>query len=322
MFSNSGRSQLGNFLISLVAVVLAFTVFYVSTVWSFRLPENYQQLAWKVNFDRVAIIFASGFALAMSMASPHQTFSIKNQAVCYVCVVLAALGFVFGLAFSLPFLICLLAGVIASVIGFLLMRKATFETNVARLCLGIGLYLTFLASVLVYLAALVYAGNSGEFVLWLLSDAQRVVGNGYLVLSLVFVLASWAVLDQERELPTMLLLGVSLSVLGPVMFVGCLVPMIVKKIQLNQTASMLVSALLGGMVLLAITTSSNLILGGYAPALIIPLGYVGIPVMLWLNRAHQEKGRANTVEAVLILLSVIVSFVVLAHLAGFAQNVV
>ena len=211
---------------------------------------------------------------------------------------------------------------IASVIGFLLMSKLAFETNVGRLGLGIGLYLTLLASVLVYLAALVYADNKGEFVLWLLSDAQRVVGNGYLVLLLVFVLASWAILDQERELPTMLLLGVSVSVIGPIMFIGCLVPMIVKKMSLNQTASMLVSGLLGGAVLLAITTSSNLILGGYAPALIIPLGYVGIPVMLWLNRNHQEKGRANTVEAVLILLSVLMSFVVLGHLAGFAQNVV
>ena len=322
MFSIDVRSQPSNVLITVVAVVVAFTVFYISMVWSFRLPENYQQLAWKVNFDRIAIIFASGFALAMSMASQHQNLSIKNQAVCYVCVVLAALGFVLGLAFSLPLLICLLAGGIASVIGFLMMSKLAFETNVARLGLGIGLYLTFLASVLVYLAALVYAGNNGGFVLWLLSDAQRVVGNGYFVLSLVFVLASWAILDQERELPTMLLLGVSVSVIGPVMFIGCLAPMIVKKMPLNQTATMLVSGLLGGTVLLAITTSSNVILGGYAPALIIPLGYVGIPVMLWLNRNHQEKGRVNTVEVVLILLSVIMSFVVFGHLASFAQNVV
>jgi len=320
MFKVQKNAYAGDLLIGLSVLILAVAAFYFSVSWSFRLPEEYSELAWKINFDRVTVVFAAGFALTMSLASKHYSMSIARQFSVYVLVVFATAGFVLGLIFTLPLVACLLTALIFGVLGFSLSNTLKIESSIGNLALGFSLYLTFFISALVYLAALVYADGIGEFALWLLSDVNRVGVNGYLAFALVFVLAFWAAFDQQRELPTLLLLGVSLGLLGPIMFVGCVIPMLVKHLDLSARAHTLVSGLFGGIVLLVMATSSNLIFGGYAPALIVPLGFVGIPILLWLNRTPEKGSIINVIEVSLILVSMLVSIVVLNHLAAFAQS--
>ena len=301
-----------------LALVLASVI--LSIYSSFRMPQGYTQLAWQLNFDRTAVIFSAGFALAISLASNHFQNSAEKQFSAYALIVLSAGGFVLGLVFSWPLLICSFLALAMGGSGFYLSAKLTVTSPASNLILGISLYILFFISVAVYLAAAVFAGDEGGVVLWLLSDASRVGVNGYLALCAIFLISIWLLFADKRELPSLLLLGLSVGLLGPIMFVGWLAPTLVERLGLGDKGHLLVSGLLGGVALVLVATISSLALGGYAPALIVPLGFISIPVILWLSRSPKLGSLCSLLEVTLIVISFSMSLAVVWHLAGFAAR--
>lgn len=320
MFEPRPVSHVFTLAVYLLVLCFAIGAFYFSLISGFRLPENYSQLAWQLNFDRTAITFSAGFALAASLVSGRIQNSLANNIRIYIVVVLTAAGLVLGAALSWPKIICILLALGLGLIGFYLSGKLTFPSPANNLVLAPSLYVVFLISVVSYFTGLVFVDDLGGAALWLLADTSRVAVNGVASLCAVFSLTVWLLVAQQREMPSRLLLSLSIGLLGPIMFIAYLVPTLVKKLALSQTRHILVSGLLSGALLTLISTLNSLMLGGYAPALIIPLGFVSIPVLLWLSRAPQKRPWRSALDAVLIMLIVLLSIAVVWHLASFAER--
>lgn len=307
-------------IVTVLAACLAVAVFYYSVFTSFRLTEPTIQLAWQLNFDRTAITFSAGFALAMSLASTRLQYPLSKHISVYVSIVLFAAGLLLGLALSWPPIISTLAGLTLGLAGFYLAGKLTAASPNNNVLLGVGLYSVFLISVVSYLAAVVFADGIGGITLWLFADISRVGVNGYAALCAVSIAAIWLLLSQRSEVASLCLLGLSIGLLGPIMFVGYLVPRLVKRFALSEKKHALVSGFLGGASLTLISLANSLTLGGYAPALIVPLGFIGIPLLLWLSRSHEKQALASASEIMLILLAILISVAIFWHLARFAQQ--
>lgn len=309
-----------NFFVGLCVLSLAVASAYFSLYSSFRLPHELSQLAWQLNFDRTAIVFSAGFALTMSLASNHVENTIEKHLSAYAFVILSVCGFVLALALAWPLFSGVFFALLLGLSGCYFVAKFERTLSTSKLMLGISLYILFFLSVLAYLGALVFADGSAGVVLWLLSDVSRVGVNGYLALCVLALISTWLLLSGKREFPSLLLLGLSIGLLGPIMFIGLLVPRIVKPLPFGERGYLLVSGIVGGAALILVSASNSLILGGYAPALIVPLGLMGIPAVLWISRSPKQGEPASMIEALLIMLCFAVSVVVVWHLASFAAR--
>lgn len=320
MFKSQITGSASALSIVLFTASIAMAVFYFSIIASFRMPLDFSGLAWQLHFDRSATVFAAGFALCISLASSPLEISPAKHIGIYAIIVLGSAGLVLGLVLAWPVPLCLILALAFAACSVFVMPKLNESSPENPLVLGIFLYFVFMVSVATYLAALVYTDGLGGFVRWLFLDISLVGVNGATALSLVFLLSIWLLLPRQRELPSLILLGLSVGLLGPIMFVGYLIPTWVQRLTLGRRAQLLVSGLIGGGALSLLSTSNYIMLGGYAPALIIPLGFISIPAVLWLCRSAQKISVPSISETILQLTIIVVSVAVAWHLAVYAHK--
>ena len=299
---------------------IALASIFFSIYSSFRLPENFTQLAWQLNFDRTVVVFSAGFALVVSFASNSFQNTVEKQVGAYAFLVLSASGFAFGQAFSWPLIPSAVLALALGISAFYVSMKLRVTSPASNLVLGISLYILFFISVAAYFAADLLTGDSGSLILWLLSDVSRIGVNGYYAAFAVLLASLWLFFADKQDVPAILLLGLSIGLLGPIVFLGWLLPTLVKRLLLGEKAYLLVSGLIGGAILVLISTVNSLAFGGYAPALIIPLGFIGIPSILWLSRLPKKGSLISLLEIALILVSFVFSVIVVWHLADFAAR--
>jgi len=304
----------------LSAGCIAAAAWYFAIALSFRIPVDAPQLQWELNFDRAATLFSAGFAVAMSSASNDRQLSLSRHIGVYVFIVLGTAGLIAGLALSWPFLPCMLLGLSLGFAGSHLSTRLFYKSPVNIFFLAVFLYLVFFTSVVTYLAALGFTDGLGVVAMWLLVDVSRVDTDGYAAIAVVSFVAIWLLLSRAKEFPSFILSGLSMGLLGPLMFIGYLALLTVKRLGLGANQRMFLSGILGGSIVMLISAANTLMLGGYAPALIVPLGFVSIPVLLWLSRFSVKSSLTSLSERLLISLVVLISVAIIWHLTGFAHQ--
>jgi hypothetical protein len=303
----------------LFAGAFAIGVFYLSVISSFRIADLTFGEAWELNFHRTAITFSAGFALVIGFASNSVQLPVAKHISSYIALVLFSAGLMLGQTLSWPIIISILSGVSFGAFGFWSTEKLEVNSPLKNLLLGFVLYAVFVTSVVVYLTAVGFTDGFSGIVLWLFSDASQGGNNGYIALACVFLAALWLVYSQRKQALSLIMLGLSLGLLGPIMFIGFLIPYYVQGLDLEQKKHMLVSGLVGGAILTTISTVSSMALGGYSPALMIPISFISIPLLLWLSRSPHKSALGSISETLLILLSMVMSAGVIWHLAAFVQ---
>ncbi len=303
--------------------VLVMTVVWLS---SFRLGVGNIELAWHVNFDRFVLAVAAGIAFAGSGAligatSAHIRFHILGFTIVSTASSAILSGALWGLSWGVIVPSSAIVGTLTWVIASPVLQYKK-NTNLWSAALLVG---AFSLSVINFLLASSVGGTFGKLVYWLQGDLLEASDYSFLALVLSLALFTWTLISKSKEVPASLLLGLGVGVIGPIFFVACVVPFFVRSLIKcsGETRFLTSCAALGALFLVLADSIPRLLIGGYSPSLIIAIGLVSIPYLLYCQRNRllldfPSRGR-GIIEAGIILFWSVGSVFVLFHLVQFAQ---
>jgi len=307
-------------------VVLLSALAGLFLMWSFtsgfRLSTAEAGLAWQANSTRLIVIFAAGFAQCAGLAVLKPSFGLQHHTRLYLCLVAVCVVFAASSHLPAPVWLAILLAVLTASLAFYLSRKIETSNAFGRLVLGVVLYVAFFVSAAVYFAASAQSDNAlGGVVLWLFSSADVSAYSATWVLAALFTLIAALIGAKEIGAVSVSAIAVSIGLVGPLVFVGYFAALILPS-QMSLRSRALMAGLLGGTFIVATASLTQLLFGGYSPALIIPLAFFFIPLVLWRCRYDANEKPASIFEKLLLVLVACVSIGVVMHIAKYAQGLI
>ncbi len=281
--------------IALLLLALGFVGLCYAYFNTYRLGLINSDLAFAANFDRMVAGAAVGVAAAVIGALHPVAFKIQNHVLGFVLVSSFSTVMLLAVYFELPTALVFLVAAGSLPIVYKLTALLRNKTS-ASVYIPLLLTLSFLLSVVAFIGASIAGGNVGGLIFWLQGDLSSVGGYAPLSLIICLSLLVWLIKDKSNEVPLLLLLGIGLAIAGPLLFVGCLVPLLVKRLVDESSSSLflLTSAGMGAIAIVLAEAIPRLLLGGYAPTLIVPIALVSIPIILMLQNSV-ESGSAVSI---------------------------
>ncbi len=313
------------------AVLVALCAIIFGLLSSYRVESFDAAFVWQVSAPRVLVAFTAGMAFSVFGATvENQEIGQNNKhgllhTMAYGLLMAAVFGLLLAhlagwgifAGFGLSAMLMLVVGVLSK----LLYNDSVFST----LLLAILLALAFALNVLNFAAASASPDILGAVSKWALGDITYSAPQSIAGFVLASILVALVVQGRSGGWAPMVLLGVGLGMAGPILFVGWLVPTILRYMNSQQSKQslLLCSALLGGSLIVLMDTAPSLLLGGYAPPLSVPVALLSIPFLLWWN--HQRLASAalsgwhSKLEAVAIIAAILSVIFVLIHVVIYAH---
>lgn len=306
-------------------VGLSVLALILMSMSSFRLGVNDLEFAWQVNFTRVAVAAVGGLSFAVVGGLIESKRNALIQIFGFGFVTSVSSIVLIGVTLDWPLVLIIGLALLGAGAMVLITKLATKEYSSANLVLSLVLGLSLVLSMLNFIGISTLDDATGSILRWLQGDLYS--AGIYSAWSLPFAafLLGWLLFSTAKELPACLLLGLGLGACGPLFFVPLLVPILVRKLtNLKQGRLFLLSCgISGAMFVVLADTLPRLLLGGYAPALIVPIALVSIPIVLWWNRlrvlAIYPSAKRGKIEAILILLWVALTVFVFYHIVEYAS---
>ena len=264
-------------IISMIGIVCTY-------LGSFRLGVIDPQFAWTTNFDRTAAAATVGIAFASAGVLSTAVSSVRVHVVGFAVVTSASALLLIGNFLAWPMIITGVASLCIGAAVFLFTRYF-FHLKSENLWVALTLGVAFLLSILNFLGAAAFGGLAGELVFWLQGNLLAVGGYSLYALLLGLILFSWMLAHRSNELAAILLFGVGLGIAGPLFFISCLIPIVVGSVinKSQEKSFLLACGILGALFVALADAVPRLLLGGYAPTLIIPIALIAIPILLCFN---------------------------------------
>ena len=307
--------------IAIVLLALGFVGLCYAYFNSYRLGLINSDLAFAANFDRMVAGAAVGVAAAVIGALHPVASKIQNHVLGFVLVSSFSAVMLLGVYFELPTALVFLvaAGSLPIVYKLTALLRSTTSASVY---IPLLLTLSFLLSIVSFIGASMAGGIVGGLIFWLQGDLSSVGGYAPFSLIICLSLLVWLIKDKSNEVPLLLLLGIGLAIAGPLFFVGCLVPLLVKRFveEASYSLFLLTSTGMGAFAVVLADAVPRLLLGGYAPALIVPVALVSIPIILMLQNSVDSGSAISTVINRLFGALWMVAFVfILFHVVIYAR---
>ncbi len=318
------RSAHLGLLIAASVVILAW-----SFATGFRLANDEIILAWQVNGNRLANLFIAGFAQCAGLAALKTKFGLSQHIRLYLCLVLICSALIVASIVSMQIWLAALLVIAITVCSIYLSDKIELHTSLGRLTLGVTLYAVFFLNIVVYFAASTQGDDVfGGLVLWLFSNASAQSQSATWVMLPMSILIASLIVVKEKDLLAIVTIAVGVGLAGPLLFIPYFV-LLVLPTGMDPRYKILTSGLLGGTFVVATSSIVQLMFGGYAPALIIPVVFVLIPLILFYSGVRIESTNrgfhgqeSRNFERALLAIIVAISLAVVLHVNEFAQGLI
>ena len=327
MFSQRGMQPRSAYLGLLIAASVGLLAWSFAT--GFRLTSDEIALAWQANGTRLTILFAAGFAQCAGLAALKTKFGLSQHIRFYLCLVLICSALIAMALMSMQIWLAALMLITTAVLAYYLSGKLELKTSLGRLVLAVILYAVFFLSIAVYFAASTQAdGVYGGLVLWLFSNANTPSQSATWVLLSTSLLIASLMVVKEKGLLAISTIAVGVGLIGPLIFIAYFALLVLPR-GLELRSKMVAAGLLGGTFIVVISSIVQLMFGGYAPALIIPLAFVFIPWALLCSSCQTEgtkqvapNRKSRLVERTLVAIVVVISLAVILHVKQYAQGLI
>ncbi len=309
----------------IAVITLAVAGIVVSWLSSYRIGWVDMSFGWHASFDRTASAVAVGIAFASTASTSIALSDFRNHVIGFAAITIASSTILLGILLDWWWGVNVIASLIGAVAMIYFSKYTLHQQNRnvwATLILSVAIFLC----VFNFIAAASVAGDIGKIVFWSQGDLLQAGSYSSLGLLLSVTLFVWLLKSDSKEVPAALLFGLGIGMAGPLFFVGCLIPQLVRKcLGADRGALYLVaSAATGALLVVLVDSIPRLLLGGYSPTLIIPIAVVSIPLLLCFERSKAlstfPNNRRAAVEAILIGLWVVGFIVLFFHIIDFASR--
>lgn len=307
-------------IVSIVGIGLAWFA-------SFRLGIANLEFAWQVNFERLALALTAGLAFGGCGAEMgyHRKY-IKTHIIGFALISTMSAAWLAGAFGEWPLLLTVLASVAIGVVTYLLVSFALKPRWSMNLWSALILLTAFGLTVANFLAASLLGGKSGKLVYWLQGSLFDANGYSAVVLLLGLILFAWLLSAKVKDIPVSLLIGLGIGIAGPLFFVACVVPLLVRSLSGSTEGRLFVitCAAVGALLVVLADSAPSLLIGGYSPSLLVPISLVSIPILLHFQRAMVRRDfpsqTRELVETGIIVAWLVGSLFVIFHIVQFASS--